>query len=156
MRTLLFIFALSLSLISFARAEVTLKNVAEKEIEVTTADGKKTKKRVPITNATPGQEVIYTTTFANDGSKPAANVAITNPVPEHTAYVGGSAFGANAEITFSIDGGKTYATADKLIVKKDGVERLALPSEYTHIRWSYKVELAAGQSSEVGFKTQVQ
>lgn len=155
MRLFLFVLTLTLSLVALAKAEVIAKSIVEKEIEVTTPEGKKVKQRVAVKGAAPGEEVIYTTTVTNSGDKPAASVVVTNPVPEHTAYIGGSAQGANTEIAFSIDGGKVFATSDKLIVKKDGVERLALPSEYTHIRWSYKVELAAGQSSEVGFKTQV-
>jgi len=156
MRIVVLALALSLSLVSLARAEVTLKNVAEKEIEIVAPDGKKTKKRVPVTSASPGDEVIYTTTYANNSDEPAGNIAITNPVPEHTAYVGGSAFGAKTDITFSIDGGRTYAAAGKLIVRKDGAERLALPSEYTHIRWTYHGELAAGKSGDVGFRVQVE
>jgi uncharacterized repeat protein (TIGR01451 family) len=155
MRLFLFVLTLTLSLVAFAKAEVIAKSIVEKEIDVMTPEGKKVKQRVAVKGAAPGEEVMYTTTVTNGGDKPAANVVVANPVPEHTAYIGGSAQGANTEITFSIDGGKVFATSDKLIVKKDGVERLALPSEYTHIRWSYKVELAAGQSGEVGFKTQV-
>ncbi len=156
MRILLFVLAFGLSFVESVAAEVTLKNVAEKEIEVIAANGKKETKRVPVKSTLPGAEVIYTTTVTNSGDKPAANVVVTNPIPEQTAYVGGSAAGVNTAITFSIDGGKAFTTADKLIVEKDGVERLALPSEYTHIRWTYKGELAAGQSSDVGFRTQVE
>ncbi|MGH8772276.1 MAG: hypothetical protein ACREV2_14040 [Burkholderiales bacterium] len=155
MRLFLFVLTLTLSLIAFAKAEVIAKSIVEKEIEVTAPDGKKIKQRVAVKGAAPGEEVIYTTTVTNSGDKPAASVVVTNPVPEHTAYIGGSAQGANTEIAFSIDGGKVFAASDKLIVKKDGVQRLALPSEYTHIRWTYRAELSAGQNSDVGFKARV-
>ena len=121
---------------------ITVKNVAETEVEKKNAQGVVEKVRVPLEKAPPGTEVIYTTTFTNNGAKPAGNIAITNPVPANTTYVGGSAFGDNTDVTFSIDGGKTYNVADKLRVKtSDGKERAALPSDYTHIRWSYKGDL---------------
>src|SRR4030095_6658705 len=92
---------------------ILVKNVAETEVEVKNPQGVVEKKRVPMDKATRGTEVIYTTTFTNQGSKPAGNIAITNPVPANTTFVGGSTFGENTDVTFSIDGGKTYATADK-------------------------------------------
>ena len=132
---------------------ILVKNVAETEVEVKNPQGIVEKKRVPLDKATPGTEVIYTTTFTNQGSKPAGNIAITNPVPANTMYVGGSALGDNTDITFSIDGGKTYAAADKLRVKTpEGRERAALPSDYTHIRWSFKGDLAPARTAAAGFR----
>ncbi len=132
---------------------ILVKNVAETEVEKKNAQGVAEKVRVPLDKATPGTEVIYTTTFTNNGSKPANAIAITNPVPENTTYVGGSAFGSNTDIAFSIDGGKTYSAADKLRVKTpEGRERPALPSDYTHIRWSFKGDLPPAKTGEAGFR----
>lgn len=133
---------------------VEVKNVAEVEVEVVNAQGKKELVRQPVNKAVPGTEVIYTTTFKNLIAKPVGNIAITNPVPNNTTYKAGSATGANTDITFSVDGGKAFAAPDKLKLKdKDGKERSALPTEYTHIRWTYKGELPAGKSGEVSFRT---
>lgn len=132
---------------------ILVKNVAETEVEIKNPQGVVEKRRVPLDKATPGMEVIYTTTFTNQGSKPANNISITNPVPNDTMYVGSSAFGENSEITFSIDGGKTYSAADKLRVKtSEGRERAALPSEYTHIRWSYRGDLPPSKTGSAGFR----
>lgn len=136
---------------------IVVKNVAETEVEVKSTQGVVEKKRVPLDKAAPGTEVIYTTTFANNGSKPAGNIAITNPVPANTTYVGGSAFGDNTDVTFSIDGGKTYAAADKLRVKTPGGrERAALPTDYTHIRWTYRGDLAPAKTGSAGFRAVIQ
>ena len=147
------------SAVGLAHAQQTpivVKRVAETEVEVKNAQGGVEKKRVPLTKAAPGDEVIYTTTFTNQGAKPAGNVAITNPVPANTTYVGGSAFGDNTQITYSVDGGKTYAAPDKLNIKTaEGRERPALPSEYTHIRWVYKGELAPAKTGTSGFRVVV-
>ena len=135
---------------------ILVKNVAETEVERKNAQGVAEKVRAPLDKAVPGTEVIYTTTFTNNGSKPANAIAITNPVPENTTYVGGSAFGDGTDITFSIDGGKTYAAAEKLKVKTpDGRERAALATEYTHVRWAYRGDLAPARTGSAGFRAVV-
>lgn len=135
---------------------IVLKNIAEIEVEAKNAEGIVEKKRVPLIKAVPGNEVIYTTTFSNQGTKPAGNVIITNPVPANTAYVGDSAFGDNTAIMFSVDGGLTYGTPDKLTVKTaDGRERPALPGDYTHIRWVYRGDLTPGNTGRAGFRVVV-
>lgn len=132
---------------------VELKTVAEVEVEVVDSQGRKTLKRQPVEKAVPGTEVIYTTRYKNLIGKPVGNIVINNPVPNDTAYQGGSASGANTDISFSVDGGKTYASPDKLKLKgKDGKDRPALASEYTHIRWALKGELPPGKGGEVGFR----
>lgn len=139
-----------------AGGDIELRNVAEVEQDVKTADGKVEKQRVPAQKAVPGTEVIYTSTFRNVGKRSAGNVSIVNPVPANTTLVGGSAYGANTEITFSADGGKTWAAADKLTVMgADGKRRPAALSEFTHIRWVYRGELPAGKQGAVGFRVVV-
>jgi len=157
MRTFFIAFAIVIQLAAASayaqQNPILVKNVAETEVEVKNAQGVIEKVRMPLHKAPPGTEVIYTTTFANNGGKPANNIAITNPVPANTTYVGGSAFGDNTEIAFSIDGGKTYNVADKLRVKTpEGRERAALPSDYTHIRWTYKGDLPPAKTGAAGFR----
>lgn len=137
---------------ALAADAVEVKSIAEKEVEVV-KNGKKEITRVPVNKAIPGDAILYTTTFKNLIKKPAANIVITNPVPNDSIYQGGSASGANTDITFSIDGGKQYVAPDKLSVKtKEGKTRPALPTDYTHIRWAYKGELGVGKSGEVSFR----
>lgn len=133
---------------------IKVTSIAQTEVAVTDKKGKKTVKRTPVDKAVPGTEVIYTTTFENTIKKAAGNISIDNPIPDNTEYVGGSAFGKDCEILFSVDGGKTFGHAEDLKIKDaDGKERTALPREYTHIRWNYKTQLAPGKSGEVGFRT---
>jgi len=139
-----------------ADAGIKVTSIAQTEVEVIDRNGKKTLKRNPVEKAVPGSEVIFTTTFENTIGKAASNIVINNPVPKDTEYKAGSAFGNDCEILFSADGGKTFGHADELKVKnKEGKERNALPKEYTHIRWTYKVPLAPGKSSEVGFRAMI-
>lgn len=145
------------SALSSAQAQqagtIELKNIAEIEIETKDAQGKIERKRAPVAKAVPGTEVIYTTTFKNIGTRPAANIVINNPVPANTTLVAGSVYGANTDISYSVDG-KTFATPDKLKVKgKDGKEVTATATDYTAIRWTYKGDLAAGKTADAGFRT---
>lgn len=159
---LLFIATLFMALGGFsvsaqaADGTIKVKSIAQIEIEVVGKDGKKTLKRAPVEKAVPGTEVIYTNTFENLTGKAVGNIVINNPVPNDTEYKGGSAFGENCEILFSVDGGKRFAAAENLKIKDaDGKERTVLPREYTSIRWAYKGQLAAGKSGEVGFRAVV-
>lgn len=139
-----------------ASGDIELRNVAEFEQEVKTPDGKVEKKRVPALKAVPGNEVIYTSTFRNNGRKPAANVAVVNPVPANTTYVGGSASGENTDIAFSVDGGRTWGPVEKLTVTgADGKKRPAAAADITHIRWTYRGELPPGKQGAVGFRVVV-
>lgn len=146
----------TLSLSALAAGSIELKSIAEVEKTITDKDGKKETKRVIAKKVPPDGVVIYTTTFKNVGLKPVGNIVINNPVAEHTEYLADSAMGENTDITFSTDAGKTFAAPEKLTVTTaDGKARPALASDYTHIKWVYKGELAAGKTSEVSFKAKV-
>ena len=136
-----------------ATGSIELKNVAEVEADVKTADGKTVKQRVPVQKAVPGTEVFYTSTFKNVSAKPAGNINITNPVPANTTLVAASAYGEGMDISYSADGGKTWAATDKVRVKTpDGKERPAALSELTHIKWALRGDLPVGKQGEAGFR----
>lgn len=140
------------------KGAIELTSVAEVEILQKNEKGKEELKRVEAAtaNVAPGDTVIFTVRYVNKGDKPAADVVINNPVPQHMAYVEKSAEGAGARIVFSIDGGKTYATADKLKVKgADGKDRIAMASEYTHIRWTLEKPVAKNGKGRVSFRAKV-
>jgi uncharacterized repeat protein (TIGR01451 family) len=154
-------FALAMLCLPLAHAQgaggdIEFRNTAEVEVEVKTADGKVEKKKVTAQKVLPGAEVTYTSTYRNIGKRAAGNIAIVNPVPANTTLVGGSAYGDNTDITFSADGGKTWAPVSQVkVVGADGKERPAGISEFTHIRWTHKGELAPGKQGVVGFRVVV-
>lgn len=131
---------------------LVVQNIAEIETVVVDKAGRKTTKREPVAVAVPGTEVIYTTRFTNKSDKPAGDIVLTNPVPEHTRFVGGSAFGLKTTVTYSIDGKHFDVPAKLRVTGADGKERAALPEEYTHVRWRYAGELAPGKQGDVGFR----
>ncbi len=134
---------------------VALNSVAEVEILVSDADGVERSKRVPAERVVPGDTVIYSTEFSNNGEQTAEGLVINNPIPEHMSFLAGSAFGP-AEIAFSIDGGSRFDRPEGLwLADTGGSKRQARPDEYTHIRWTLKDPLAPGQTGQVGFSAQL-
>ena len=115
-------------------------------------DGSKHTDIVPADHVLPGTEVIWNINYEIIGNEPVTNAVITDPVPQNMVYVASSASGDKADITFSVDGGKTWGTADKLQVKDaDGTLRTALPKDYTDIRWILTSTLAPGAKGTVTF-----
>ena len=136
---------------------IELKSIAEVEKEDFNAEGQKVVMRVPATKVVPGDEVIYTNFYTNVGTEAASKVVITNPIPEHMLYVQASAKGAGMAITFSIDKGKTYDEPARLMkTQVDGTKRLAVPADYTHIRWVRQKALGPGEKGEVSFRARLQ
>jgi uncharacterized repeat protein (TIGR01451 family) len=136
--------------------QVTLETVIQKEIEVITAEGKKETKLVEAGNAIPGDELLFTITYTNQGGEPAENVVLVNPVPEYTEYIGGSAGGPGAATTFSVDGGQSYDVPANLQVPgEDGKLRPALSREYTHLRWAFDAPVPPGESGDVFFRVKL-
>ncbi len=141
---------------SHALAQIEVKTIAEIEVTEIDKQGKKVVKRKPATNVVPGTEVIYTITSKNTGTEPADNIVVTNPVPKETVYVDGSAFGAGSNITFSVDGGKSYDKVQNLKVKdKAGQSRTAKAEDYTHVRWTLQFNLQPGQEAPVWYRARV-
>ena len=71
--------------------QLELTMVVEKEVAVTEDSGQTRVERVRPDLVVPGEEVIYTISYANSLAEPADNVVITNPLPEHMTYTEGSA-----------------------------------------------------------------
>jgi uncharacterized repeat protein (TIGR01451 family) len=139
------------------KGTIELNVVAEMEKEVVKANGDKEIIRVPVARAVPGDEIVYTLHYTNTGQEPADNVVITDPIPEHMIYVQGSASGADAVITFSVDNGQSYDLPERLtITGTDGNIRPARASDYTHIRWVLRNSLPANQKGQVFFRARLE
>ena len=131
---------------------LNVRTVVQKE-EVTTDDtGETTRRLVPAESVVPGEDVIYTITFTNISDESAENIVITNPISAKLTYVSGSAFGPGTVIEFSVDGGQSFAAAERLMVSTAGVERPAEAADFTHVRWTLTNELAAGAQGMARFR----
>jgi uncharacterized repeat protein (TIGR01451 family) len=145
--------ACSLSSQAFAQDQgcIVLKSVAEVEQAVVNDKGEKSTKLVPAGKVVPGVEVVWTVTANNVCKQPSDKVTINNAVPEHMTYVANSAVGPGSDVTYSLDG-KSFGTAEQLVVKADGGERQARADEYRHIRWVFKNSLQPGAQAFARFR----
>lgn len=117
------------------------------------AEGGETRRFVPATDIVEGQVVYYTLAVRNPGSQPAHDVVVTKPVPANTRYIPGSAVAPNATVTFSIDGGVTFAPARNLVAPDEpGSAGPVPPERYTHIRWRMRYPLAPGAVAYARFR----
>jgi len=152
---LIFIFTFSVN--AFAEdGKIVLTNKVFKQVIKKDKDGSTTYDYIEPGTALPGDVMMYIITFENIGDSPAEGIVVNDPVPNNSEYRVGSAFGKNTNITFSIDGGKSFGNPEELVVKdKNGQQWTAKPESYTHIRWVYSKPLAPGEKGEVSFKTKI-
>jgi hypothetical protein len=72
-------------------------------------------------------------------------------------YVDGSVSTSGMRVTFSVDGGKSFAAKESLkVLGEDGALRAALPTDFTHIRWQFEKPLAPGETRAVSFSARVE
>ena len=152
------LFALFLASIVAAQGPpdpISIKTIAEVESR-TTAGGREVVKIVPADRVVPGDRVIYTLEVSNTGATEVAAPTITHPVPEHMLYVADTAVGPGAEVSYSVDGGRSFDRAENLKVQgPDGRMRPAAAADYTDIRWQLKNSLKANSTAFVRFRALV-
>src|SRR4030067_1566959 len=95
------------------KPELVLTLLAQKELTVKDQDGKTKTEWQEVQNTQPGDVLRYMIRYENKGKGEATDATFVDPVPQGTIYVGESAEGEGAEITFSLDG-KTFRQAHLL------------------------------------------
>lgn len=140
-----------------AQANVELTAVAQTEITTTNEAGQEVTTLSPAGKVVPGDEVIYTINFVNSGTEPAADVVITNPIPQHMVFTQVEASPSGADVSMSADGGTEYGTPRNLTIKDaKGQPRPAKASDFTHVRWVFQEPLDPGAEGSVSFRAQLQ
>lgn len=134
-----------------AAVETTL--VAQIRSESTVGGGRTAAHFSPALALKEGQELFYTVRIRNPSADFAREVVVVQGIPKNTTYVPYSAAGPGAIVTFSADGGKSYAAEGQLhVTDAAGVARPALPQDYTHIRWQLHNPLAPGAVALARFR----
>ena len=142
-------------------AEATGSGPLETSIEVQKLEvgegpgGKETRRWVPAERLNAGDEIHYTVRVRNPGKQPVDAVVVTKRLPFGVRYLRGSAMGPAAEVQFSIDGGKTFATPEVLSgAAGDGKkgQRKALENNYTHVRWVLGKPLGPASTALLRFR----
>lgn len=143
-----YISTLMFALLAFnAQAEVNMTTQVFKVVETTDASGKTTQQWQTPENMVPGTTVGYRIEIKNTGKEAAKDLVINNPIPANTTYIAESARGADANIDYSVDGGKTFAKPAQLFVIKNAKKVQASAVDYTHIRWTFNKALAPNNST---------
>jgi uncharacterized repeat protein (TIGR01451 family) len=110
-----------------------------------------------LNDARPGDVLRYRLKGKNQGNRAAVNFTLTQPIPNRTVYVAKSATG-DAQVTYSIDGGKNYSAQPMIQVKRsDGsVESRPAPAEsYTHVRWKFQNAIEPGANVSAFYQVRV-
>jgi uncharacterized repeat protein (TIGR01451 family) len=132
---------------SIAAAQTSGERVRDQRLAVraiaevmtrTARDGRERPELVDADEVAPGDEVIYTLEIRNTSAVALPPPTVDYPVPEHMRYVENSAIGAGADVSFSVDGGRTFDRPEKLKLAGAQGERPATAADYTHIRWRLK------------------
>jgi uncharacterized repeat protein (TIGR01451 family) len=136
-----------------AEASMSARQVVEKETVIVGANGEETVKRLPADKVTPGETVVYSIRYKNEGAAAAGDIVLVMPVPKEVAYVEGSVAGADtASVSFSADGGQTYVARGRLTVVEGGEQRPARGDEITHIKWTLSTPVGPKAEGEVSYK----
>ena len=143
--------ALTLMATTATAQHLDVQTTVHKQEVVVNDAGEEEKRLVEAEVVLPGETVFYTITFTNVSDDVADRVVITNPIAENLVYLDGSAFGAGMDIVFSVDGGETFAAASELTVTENGETRTAKASDFTHVRWVMRNDLAAGAQGTARF-----
>jgi uncharacterized repeat protein (TIGR01451 family) len=132
-----------------ALAEVTLDTSVTKVETTIDAAGRVKRQLLPAEDVLPGEELRYAITFTNQSGTVVdrGRIIITNPIPQGTRYVPGSAGGASSRVEYSLDGETFQASEPAPAANAEAVDAL---------RWSYDADLAPGQSAEVHFHVRMQ
>lgn len=146
-------------------AEVTLETSVMKVESTLDTAGRVKRELLATDDVVPGEELRYSIRFTNESAGPvdAQRIVITNPIPEGTRYVSGSAGGDGTLVEYSADGERFDATepaagAARSADQAPAADQLPaaaaeeFPAGGVHsLRWTYQRRLAPGDSGEVYF-----
>lgn len=100
-------------------------------------NGKPVRKWVRATKVVPGTILKYVDTVTNDTNQTLTHLKVSNPINKHLLFVADSAKSdVNFSVRYSVDGGRSYAAADKLFVMTpQKKKRPAQPKDYNGIEF---------------------
>ena len=149
MRPFLFLLAVALPAQAWAADQVHLANDVFVERVRRTADGAASVVLEPPRRVSPGDRLLFVLSYRNRGSSPAADLVVTNPVPDAVSFV--RADDEDADV--SVDGGVGWGKLGQLQVRDtDGRARSARPEDVTHVRWRIAAAVPSGQGGELSFR----
>jgi len=142
----------ALALAAPAFADVRLSSTVQEEIVIQKPNGGREVKLIPADSVAPGDTVIVRVAYANESEKPASDIVISNPVPEHLSLVD---IREGGEPAYSVDGGETWGALSALKIVSGGETRAAKAADVTNVRWRLTQPLAPGASGAVAFSARL-
>jgi uncharacterized repeat protein (TIGR01451 family) len=95
----------------------------------------------------PGDRLLFSTAYRNDGAQPVTNFVVTNPLPGAVVLSPESA----AALDVSVDGGKGWGKLSAIkVADGKGGQRAAVAADVTHVRWVIP-SIAVGGSGTVEY-----
>ncbi|MEQ1497103.1 MAG: hypothetical protein ABL914_00445 [Novosphingobium sp.] len=114
---------------------------------VVVENGKETHVLVEPKLVVPGDDLVFSTSYRNNGATPVKDFVVTNPLPTAVML---APEGAD-KLVVSVDGGKTFGALSALSVAgTEGKARPAVAADVTHIRWILPV-LAPGSTGKLTY-----
>jgi uncharacterized repeat protein (TIGR01451 family) len=150
--------AVALSWAMAAAGQTALNPVAIRavaEVEVRTKEPGRPAQLARADRVVSGDQVIYTLEVRNTAAATVHAPTVTYAVPAHMRYVADSAVGPGAEVSFSVDGGRSFGSPENLEIPTANGLRAAAAADYTHIRWQLANDLKANSVAFVRFRALV-
>lgn len=98
-------------------------------------------------NVVPGDTLLFTTSFHNEGAAAVTDFVVVNPVAASLQLTEEPA----GQTDVSVDGGKTWGALSQLrVVEIEGQERPATAKDITHLRWKF-ARIQPGETGRVQF-----
>jgi len=112
-----------------------------------------------VEHVKPGEILDWRIVSSNEGTGAARDYKAVGHIPAGTTLIAGSAAGeSGSQVTYSIDGGKTFSTQPVVEERQaDGtVKRVAAPvSMYTEVRYEWSDAFAPGGKLSASYKVRV-
>jgi hypothetical protein len=147
MKSFLALCGLAAPAAALAASNVTLASNILVERVRQDANGKTMTVLEPPKAMASGDRLVFVLSYRNGGAEPATDFVVTNPVPDAVAFAGAD----DADV--SVDWGRSWGQLSALTVKRsDGSLRPAQASDVTHVRWSIRQAIGAGESGKLSFR----
>ncbi len=149
MRSLVLVSAALVPAPALAADQVHLANDVFLERIGRTPDGAPIVHLEPPRRVSSGDRLLFVLSYRNRGARPAADLIVTNPVPDAVTFAGAD----DPDADVSIDGGATWGKLGELQLRDAaGRMRSAAPADVTHVRWRIAAAVPSGGSGELSFR----
>ncbi|CAN5340693.1 hypothetical protein BH24PSE2_BH24PSE2_12430 [soil metagenome] len=138
--------------VGHAASGLRLEHRAERLTTVSAESGDIEYILVPVEDLGTGGEIYFTIAFTNVTGEALVRATVTARILPGMRYVGGSASGPGTDISFSIDGGATFAGPEELVSERHGKGRPVPPRYYTDIRWTMRHPLAPAATAYARYR----